>query len=222
MESFIFFSLSMDLTFFSDENNSAVIVMCNKIPPLFLKIPAFEPSLTFFLCLLLAAALGAAVMYFVLTRGRHGGEACRALSERDDSEESVEIEQPAETEDIDVRNDGKKPFRDKREEEFLAAFTDLVEKNISNGELDIKFIESNMNMSRSSIFRHLKMATGLSIVESVRQIRLNKSREMLADGLPVTDTAYACGFNDPAYFCRLFKKSFGLTPSQYQLQQKLK
>lgn len=135
--------------------------------------------------------------------------------------ETAEPEEESKVGVIDSgRNDEKNRFKAKREEEFLAAFTELVEKNLSNGELDIRFIESNLNMSRSSIFRHLKATTGRSIVESIWQIRLERGKEMLGEGISVTDTAYACGFNDAGYFCRLFKKEYGVSPSQYQAMQR--
>ncbi len=57
-------------------------------------------------------------------------------------------------------------------------------------------------------------------MESIRQIRLERGKEMLGEGISVTDTAYACGFNDAGYFCRLFKKEYGVSPSQYQAMQR--
>ncbi len=104
----------------------------------------------------------------------------------------------------------------RRDTEFLNNFTDLIEGNMTKVDLDIKFIEINMNMSRSTIFRRLKSLTGLSIVDYIRMIRLRKSQEMLGEGVPVSETAYACGFNDASYFSTIFKREFGMSPRQYQ------
>lgn len=199
-----------------------------------MSVSVIEPNLTFIICLLLAAALGAAVMYIIL-KGRHfSGDSPQPVPQVDPVSEAMGetgmLEEPGETAEPEEEskvgvidsggNDEKNRFKAKREKEFLSAFTELVEKNLSNGELDIRFIESNLNMSRSSIFRHLKATTGRSIVESIRQIRLERGKEMLGEGISVTDTAYACGFNDAGYFCRLFKKEYGLSPSQYQAMQR--
>ena len=35
--------------------------------------------------------------------------------------------------------------------------------------------------------------------------------------LPVSEIAYSLGFDYPQYFCRLFKKSTGMSPSEYRL-----
>ena len=38
-----------------------------------------------------------------------------------------------------------------------------------------------------------------------------------AGNTSITDVALDCGFNDPAYFIRVFKRLKGITPKQYQL-----
>jgi AraC family transcriptional regulator len=44
-------------------------------------------------------------------------------------------------------------------------------------------------------------------------LRLSRACELLASGTPVKDTAHRCGYRDPLYFSRAFKRRFGLTPS---------
>jgi AraC-like DNA-binding protein len=38
---------------------------------------------------------------------------------------------------------------------------------------------------------------------------------MLRDGRSVTETCYACGFNNPGHFSRIFARRFGCSPSLY-------
>lgn len=118
--------------------------------------------------------------------------------------------------DIEVPASGENDRRARYDADFLRRLTELIEENLSQSELDIKFIEDHLNMSRSTIFRRLKSLTGLSIVEYIRKIRLGNSRKMLSEGLAVSDTAYACGFNDVGYFRTLFKREFGVSPSQFR------
>ncbi|MBP5291753.1 MAG: helix-turn-helix domain-containing protein [Lachnospiraceae bacterium] len=51
--------------------------------------------------------------------------------------------------------------------------------------------------------------------------RLNAAAERLISketrSISISDVAHYCGFHDPLYFSRLFKKKFGRSPSEYQL-----
>lgn len=48
-------------------------------------------------------------------------------------------------------------------------------------------------------------------------IRIRHAYNMLRDKtLSVTEIATRCGFNDSNYFCRIFKKNTGMTPSMYR------
>lgn len=47
--------------------------------------------------------------------------------------------------------------------------------------------------------------------------RIRQAARLLREtGRSVTDIAYACGFFGTSYFCKMFKKSMGYTPSQYR------
>jgi two-component system response regulator YesN len=39
--------------------------------------------------------------------------------------------------------------------------------------------------------------------------------------LKVIQVGYACGFNNPSHFIRVFKDVYGLTPNQYKSKQKI-
>ncbi|MET1535368.1 helix-turn-helix domain-containing protein [Burkholderia sola] len=52
----------------------------------------------------------------------------------------------------------------------------------------------------------------------IQRLRLEKCHEVLsqtgADGASITRLALQSGFSEPAYFARLFRRCFGVTPSQ--------
>ena len=66
----------------------------------------------------------------------------------------------------------------------------------------------------------LLAGSGTSFVQELNAMRLERASDMLADprarGLPVADVAYRNGFLDPGYFTRLFRKRFGITPSEWR------
>ena len=75
-----------------------------------------------------------------------------------------------------------------------------------------------MGMSHSQLHRKLSALTGLSATKFIRSIRLQKAKELLHQqpALSITAIAMDCGFTDPGYFGRVFKKEFGVTPGEWQ------
>jgi len=57
-------------------------------------------------------------------------------------------------------------------------------------------------------------AFGLKPVTFRTQLRMNRARELLTiTTMNVGEVAYETGYNDPLYFSKVFKKTFGITPS---------
>jgi AraC-like DNA-binding protein len=62
----------------------------------------------------------------------------------------------------------------------------------------------------------LKNLTSLAGNEFIRSIRLQQALVFMeTTQYNVSEIAYKVGFNDPAYFTRVFKKQFGQSPSYY-------
>jgi AraC-like DNA-binding protein len=65
------------------------------------------------------------------------------------------------------------------------------------------------------LYRKVKALTGLSPVELMRKIRLNKAREMLlTTEKNISEVAYEVGFSAPSYFTKCFKDEFGVLPGE--------
>jgi AraC family transcriptional activator of pobA len=61
---------------------------------------------------------------------------------------------------------------------------------------------------------------GVSAAELVQQrLLLEARRRLIHVAAPVAQIAYELGYQDPAYFCRIFKKRVGLTPSAFRRQR---
>ena len=79
-----------------------------------------------------------------------------------------------------------------------------------------------LGLSRMQVYRKIKQATNLSTNIFIRSIRLEKSKAILQSSeKTIRQIAFEVGFEDPAYFCRCFKKHFNRSPGKYrQAQQK--
>lgn len=72
-------------------------------------------------------------------------------------------------------------------------------------------------LAERSFARRFKAATGLSPIEYVHLLRLEEARHRLeATDDPVEGIANYAGYEDAAFFARLFRRKVGLTPAQYR------
>jgi AraC family carnitine catabolism transcriptional activator len=76
-----------------------------------------------------------------------------------------------------------------------------------------------LGLSLRQVERRLRAATGLSVLQQYRQLRMTKAHQLLQQtALGVTEVAFACGFASPEYFCRLYREQFGCSPSRDRRQ----
>lgn len=75
-----------------------------------------------------------------------------------------------------------------------------------------------IKMPERTFSRRFKLATGMTPLSWITEIKMEKARELLrATNLPLDEIADAVGFNDTAYFSNKFSKVSGLTPQKYRL-----
>lgn len=67
-----------------------------------------------------------------------------------------------------------------------------------------------------SIFRDV---TGKSPAQYLLDIRINKAKDLIAEGYSISQTATLVGFSDVFYFSKYFKKHEGVSPSYYKNSQ---
>jgi signal transduction histidine kinase/DNA-binding response OmpR family regulator/ligand-binding sensor domain-containing protein len=117
--------------------------------------------------------------------------------------------------DIDITQKSKL----QGEEIFLHKVVSIIEKNIDKSELDANFLSHKLNMSESQLYRKLKAVNGKSVSIFIREIRLSVAKSLLTtSSLNISEIAYQCGFNDPAWFSRAFKDKYNISPSKFRRQ----
>ena len=91
----------------------------------------------------------------------------------------------------------------------------------SNYELD-KFLRS-LPFSYDYLRKLFKKEMGITPHQYLCEKRLDTAAESLAsvynDNDNIADVARQCGFNEPLYFSRMFKKRYGISPSFYRSEQ---
>ena len=103
------------------------------------------------------------------------------------------------------------------DEDLLNRFVEHINKNMSDINLSIDDIASDMCMSRSNLFRKIKQITGIGPNEYMRLARLKRAAELLQERRhSIADICMLVGFNSPSYFSSCFKKQYGCLPKDYK------
>ena len=106
------------------------------------------------------------------------------------------------------------------DESFLTKLNRLIEQHISNTALDISLLESEMGMSRTSLFNKMKAITGMGCNEYITKIRMEKAIQYIKESnLTFTEISEKVGYNTSSYFSSAFKQYTGMTPTQYRKSQ---
>lgn len=125
-------------------------------------------------------------------------------------------QQQAFDENFEVDTDGGISYSALDEQLIKKALT-LVEQNMDNVDYSIEMLSNDMGMSRANFYRKIRSITGSTPTEFVKLIRLKYAAELLKEGkLTVTEVAYRVGFSAPGYFTQVFKKEYGVVPSEYK------
>ncbi|MDI1306542.1 MAG: two-component regulator propeller domain-containing protein [bacterium] len=126
------------------------------------------------------------------------------------------------TQDTLVENLSTLPINNE-EKDFVKRVIELIRKNIDDENLQSLFIEKELGISNSQLYRKVKQIFGFTPGDLIRTIRLKFAAELLRKNvLTVSEVCYQSGFNNRSYFYREFKKMYNTTPKNYQLKYKTK
>lgn len=104
----------------------------------------------------------------------------------------------------------------KEESRFLLPILAYINANY-NKQINLDELAKKAGYSKSRFSHIFSEMTGISPMKYQNEIRLKISCEMLSSTeLSIADVAYSCGFNDPLYYSRMFKKKFDMTPTEYR------
>ncbi len=102
------------------------------------------------------------------------------------------------------------------DEQLMERIMKVVNKNLSDSDFNVDMLTREVGISRAQLHRRMKEMTGISTSEFLRNIRLEQAARLLREQkVNVTQVAYTVGFSNLAHFSTVFRKHFGVSPSEY-------
>ncbi len=99
---------------------------------------------------------------------------------------------------------------------FLQRINDYCRDNPEK-DLDVGELARIAGYSRYHFTRLFTEKRGISPGAFIRERRLARSVKMLQSGnLPIKEVSSACGFEDASYFCKAFRKAYGVSPAKFR------
>lgn len=98
-----------------------------------------------------------------------------------------------------------------------------VNEHLSDSDFNVEMLTGEVGISRAQLHRKMKEMTGLPVSEFIRNIRLEQAVRLLEEQkINVTQVAYTVGFSNLAHFSTVFRKQFGVSPTEYIEQKQAK
>lgn len=99
----------------------------------------------------------------------------------------------------------------------------VINDHLDDSDFNVDALTKEVGISRAQLHRKMKEMTGLPVSEFIRNIRLEQAVRLLEEQkINVTQVAYSVGFSNLAHFSTVFRKQFGVSPTEYVEQKVLK
>lgn len=92
-----------------------------------------------------------------------------------------------------------------------------IDENYADEELSLNSIASFVNFSPNHLSMVFSQQTGSTFIKYLTDYRMNKAKELLkCSSKRSSEISVLVGYKDPHYFSYLFKKTQGMTPTQFR------
>ncbi len=93
----------------------------------------------------------------------------------------------------------------------------IAARDLNNPDLNVSRLARQLQCNADYLSHLFRVQTGMSLTAWINEQRIAMARELLeTSDMNISQIAYACGYTDPVYFTRRFKRSLDMTPGQYR------
>jgi len=151
---------------------------------------------------------------------KHFFESLQTLVPESDSEsgdEKFDLIKETKTDRPGESNHHSIPLASSLDHAFVLKVRKVIQENLDDSSFGVENLCRELALSHSQVHRKLIALTGLSATHFIRYVRLVKAKELLKKSwLTISSISHDCGFTEPAYFSRVFKKEFGISPHDWR------
>ncbi|MCR5131976.1 MAG: helix-turn-helix domain-containing protein [Prevotella sp.] len=98
-----------------------------------------------------------------------------------------------------------------------------INQNLADPDFNVEKLATSVGISRAQLHRKMKEITGISTGEFIRNLRIEQAARLIAEGkINITQVSYSVGFNNQTHFSTVFRRHFGVSPSEYADRAKKK
>ena len=97
----------------------------------------------------------------------------------------------------------------------VSGMIELIDQDFMK-DVKVEALCERLYMDKYYMSHLFKETTGFSIMEYLQSKRIQYAKRLLIEGISITETCYACGFQDYSNFYKAFKKLVGQSPKAYR------
>lgn len=99
---------------------------------------------------------------------------------------------------------------------FILKVRELIFRHLGDPSLSLETLAEAMHMSKSTLYRKWKEESDELLNNFIIKVRLEETISLVKEqGFTLAEASLVCGFSNPSYFSRAFKKTYNCTPSEY-------
>ena len=103
----------------------------------------------------------------------------------------------------------------RRDEAFADRLKQIVNEHLSDPNLNVEYLGSKLQLSRTQLFRRVKAVTGKGPLDYIREQRLIRADQLLhTTDMTIQQVALELCFSSAGYFTKCYKEYFGHLPSE--------
>lgn len=106
-----------------------------------------------------------------------------------------------------------------KNEDISAEIENYIKANLSEP-LSSDSLCRQFNVSRSNLYQISLRTFGMGIMQYIAYCRIEKAKQLLLEEYSILEISEACGYGEYNYFCKVFKKETGMSPTAYRNSKK--